>query len=309
MGLPFGTRWLTELDEPDGRIQVDRPAPKPPVEARPRELSVTRIETWVRDPYALYAEKILGLRPLEPLDADPAAAERGIMVHEALDAFLEAHLDNLPDDAEARLLEIGREIFAAALSRPGVRAFWWPRFERIAHWFIGFEKERRAAGHLPIAPEAKGEMVLDGPAGPFKLRARADRIDRLSDGGLAVLDYKTGAPPTWPQVKSGLAPQLSLEAAIAAAGGFEGVAGETVRQIAYVRLSGGHLSGEMKPYRKDVAGLAEKALDGLKRRIAAFDQRDTPYLAGAAPMFLSRFGDYDHLARVKEWSAGGGDGE
>ena len=301
--------WLADLDEPERIEPSDRPAPKPPVEARPRELSVTRIETWVRDPYALYAEKILGLRPLEPLDADPAAAERGIMVHGALDGFLMAHLDHLPDDAEARLLEIGREIFAAALSRPGVRAFWWPRFERIAHWFIGFEKERRAAGHTHLAPEADGALVLHGPAGPFTLKARADRIDRLGSGGLAVLDYKTGAPPSWPQVECGLAPQLSLEAAIAAAGGFAGVAGETVRQIAYVHLSGGHRPGEMKPYRKDVTELAEKALQGLERRIAAFDRPDTPYLAGVAPMFLSRFGDYDHLARVKEWSAGGGDGE
>ena len=49
--------------------------------------------------------------------------------------------------------------------------------------------------------------------------------------------------------------------------------------------------------------LAEAALEGLRRRIATFDNENTPYLSRLRPMFLSYEGDYDHLARVKEWSA------
>src|SRR6185369_4721219 len=111
-----------------------RPEPKPLVAARPRRLSVTEIETWLRDPYAIYARHVLRLRPLDPLDADPGAAERGTVIHRALDAFLRAHADALPADAEQRLIEAGRQAFGSLLDQPAVYAFWWPRFLRVARW-------------------------------------------------------------------------------------------------------------------------------------------------------------------------------
>jgi len=311
-GIPRAAQylnWVSQLDDPGPPKPRKPPKPTPPVKARPRTLSVTRIETWIRDPYALYADKILNLRPLDALDADPAAAERGSIIHDVLDRFFETTPDRLPEDAEARLLETGRQAFGVTLDRPGVRAFWWPRFQRIARWIIDFEIKRRAAGHAPVATEADGKLVLTGPAGPFTLTARADRIDRLNGGGLSVIDYKTGTLPSWPQVKSGLVPQLSLEAAMASAGGFDGVAAARVAELMYVRLSGGRQPGEARALDEDLADVAARALDGLAKRIAAFDNPKTPYLSRPVPMFLSRFGDYDHLARVKEWSAGLEDGE
>ncbi|MDH3234689.1 MAG: double-strand break repair protein AddB [Alphaproteobacteria bacterium] len=293
--------WARALDEPAARIEVAPPAPRPPVAARPRRLSVTQVEMLMRDPYALYARKILRLDALDPIDADPGAAERGQFIHEALEAFVRACPDAIPEDAHARLLEIGRQSFGPALDHPGVWAFWWPRFERIAGWFLERERERRTA-IAGSAVEVKGERVIEGPAGRFVLNATADRVDRLADGTLAILDYKTGAVPSKKELAAGFAPQLPLEAAIAQAGGFDGVPAGAVSELAFWRLGGGDPPGEIKPV-ADPAALADQALDGLVGLIAKFDDPSTPYHAIPRPEFAPRYNDYDHLERAAEWSA------
>jgi ATP-dependent helicase/nuclease subunit B len=298
--------WAARLDEPEESRRVSPPRPMPPVEARPRELSVTRIETWIRDPYAIYAGNILKLRSLDPIDADPGAAERGSIIHDVLDQFIKAYPNALPDDAERRLLEIGRGVFDAHLSRPGVRAFWWPRFERIAEWFVAYERARRDAGFQTAAAEIKGRMEIAGLAGPFALTARADRIDHRADIGLMIMDYKTGQAPTAKQVAAGLAPQLPLEAAMAEAGRFADLEAGEVAALVYLRLSGGRVAGEERILKLDVAETVEKAVLGLGRLVHKFDDAKTPYLSQPRPMFLNIYGDYDHLARVGEWRVGGG---
>ncbi|MFQ5938827.1 MAG: double-strand break repair protein AddB [Alphaproteobacteria bacterium] len=300
--------WQRGLDLPERVIPAERPAPRPPVRARPRQLSVTQVETWMRDPYAIYARKILGLEPLDPIDADPGAAERGKFIHRALDEFVKAYPEDLPEGAVARLLETGREAFGPALARPGVWAFWWPRFERIATWFVETERRRRA-GARPLATEVHGKHVLEGPAGAFVLTATADRIDALAPDGLAIIDYKTGGVPLVSDIAAGLAPQLPLEAAMAEAGAFAGVPKGAVRELGFWRLTGGDPAGEKRPVRHDPAALARQALDGVRRLIAAFDDPATPYLAHPRPDHAPDYGDYDHLARLKEWAAGGGAGD
>ena len=301
--------WWSGLDGVADPRPVAAPAPRPPVAARPRRLSVTAVETWIRDPYAIYARYVLGLKPLDPLDAEPDAAARGNIIHKALERFVTATPGPLPDDALEQLVAIGRDVFRDTLARPGVRAFWWPRFQRIARWFVDFERHNRAAGLAVVATEIEGRIEIAGPAGPFELTARADRIDRRAGGGLRVADYKTGQTPSWRQVKSGLVPQLSLSAAIAEAGGFKGLDAGAVGELSYLRLSGGRQPGEEKVFAEDVGAVAAEALDGLGRRVAAFDDPQTPYLSRPRPMFIGRYGDYDHLARVKEWPSGRGDGE
>jgi ATP-dependent helicase/nuclease subunit B len=301
--------WQRALDETGGPPQpTEPPAPRPPVAARPRRLRVTEIETWMRDPYAIYARRILRLEPLDPLDADPGAAERGSFIHRALDLFLRRYPKKLPADAVERLLALGAEAFGPALERPGVRAFWWPRFERVAQWFVANERERRAlvaASHS----EVRGTLTLPGPAGPFTLVGKADRIDRLEAGGLAIIDYKTGTTPTAAEVAAGFAPQLPLEAAMAAEGAFHEVPAGEVRELAFWRLSGGAPAGEERPLSGDPAALARAAMDGLKRLIAAFDDPATPYAARPRPDWAPRYSDYEHLARIKEWSSPGEGGE
>ena len=254
----------------------------------------------MRDPYAVYARHVLKLRPLDPLQADPGAAERGILIHAVLERFLKACPDELPADAYERLLDIGEQVFARVLVYPGVRAFWWPRFMRIAGWFVAAERDRRTEAR-PIAGEVSGELHLAGPAGPFLLTATADRIDRLADGGLALIDYKTGTVPTAPEVRAGVAPQLPLEAAIAACGGFAGVPAAPVRELSYWRMSGGEPAGEVKTV-GEVDALAAAARAGLERLIAVFDDPATPYVSRPRPGAAVRASDYDHLARLAEWS-------
>jgi ATP-dependent helicase/nuclease subunit B len=301
--------WQAQLDRPDRRVDIAAPAPRPPVAARPRRLSVTAIETWMRDPYSIYARHILRLRVLDPLDADPGAAEYGQLVHRALDRFVRAVPGSLPADSEARLLGFGREVFGAALSRPGVWGFWWPRFARIARWFIAHESERRG-GLGESRSEVLGRLVVRGPAGLFELTCKADRIDRRRDGGLVVIDYKTGAVPKRGDISLGYAPQLPLEAAIAESGGFEGVPAGAIAELAYWRLTGGEPAGEVRPVADaaTIRALVDEALAGLTELVARFDDARTPYRAWPRPEHAPRFADYAHLARVKEWSLAGSEG-
>lgn len=300
--------WHARLDRPEAFEKVAPPAPRPPVTARPRKLSVTEIETWMRDPYGIYAKHILGLRALDPIDADPGAAEYGSLVHAAIETFLNEISGPLPADAETRLLAIGREVFADVLDRPGVWAFWWPRFVSVARWLVAHESARRA----DIARthcEIKGALEIDAPAGPFLLHARADRVDVLRDGTLALVDYKTGQPPSPREVAAGYAPQLPLEAAIARFGGFEGVAPAEVARMLYWRLKGGADGGEEKSAGDNPRQLTDQAIEGLKALVATFDDERTPYGARPHPDRAPKYSDYQHLARIREWATAAEDAE
>jgi ATP-dependent helicase/nuclease subunit B len=300
--------WQARLDAA-ARIPPHPPEPRPPVAARPRALSVTQIETWRRDPYAIYARHVLRLKALEPLDADPGAADRGNFIHQALDRFLREFPLALPEDGVARLLAFGRESFGAALDRPGVAAFWWPRFERIAEWYVAREAARRGSART-LASECRGRLTLSGPAGRFDLTAIADRIDRLDGGALAIVDYKTGTLPKVSDVALGYAPQLALEAAIAEAGGFTGIPAAPVASLSHWQLSGGDPPGSERDIDPDeLRARIDEARAGLEALIARFDDIATPYRSVPRPDAAPRYSDYDHLARVKEWSVAGGDGE
>jgi ATP-dependent helicase/nuclease subunit B len=269
---------------------------------------VTQVELWLRDPYALYAKKILNLRKLDPIDMAPAAAERGSVIHEALDKFVKLYPSELPAEHEAfgALMRCGEEAFGALLDQPGVRGFWWPRYERIARWFLSFERERRQRATTVLA-EQKGTLAIPAPGGTFTLSATADRIEVLGNGAIAIGDYKTGTPPTAPQVMSGLNPQLTLEAAIALEGGFPGIAARTVDQLVYIALKGAAVAGDeqvldLDNSSPDAEAAAAKA--GLQKFVGQFDSPEQAYLSKPR-VLLERFaGDYDHLARVKEWSSG-----
>jgi ATP-dependent helicase/nuclease subunit B len=290
------------IDNVDEYRPLPPPEPRPPVAARPRKLSVTQIETWLRDPYAIYARHILGLRPLDELDADPGRAELGTVIHRTLDAFFRRFPRTLPDDAEEELLRIGREQFGPILSRPGVWAFWWPRFARIARWLVDLERVRRF-GVVESVSECEGSWTMQAQGGPFTITAKADRIDRLADGGFLLVDYKTGAVPPAKQVQAGFAPQLPLEGAILRAGGFKGVSGSAAT-LEYWRLSGGEPVGKRHPID---AGDPGALIDRMVARVAAlidrFDDPQTPYLAVPAPRWAPRFSDYRHLERLAESEA------
>ena len=300
--------WQSMLDRPAAPDPIVRPAPRPPVSARPRRLSVTQVETWMRDPYAVYARHVLGLSALDPIEMPPSAAEYGTIIHEALSAFVKKYPGDLPPDPKAALLAIGRDEFADRLRMPGVWTFWWPRFERIADWFVAGEERRRkaiAGSHSEVG----GRIELEGPAGPFLLTAKADRIDILDDGSLCIVDYKTGGLPSGKEVAAGFAPQLPLEAVIAESGGFEGIDAGPVSALDYWRLRGTAPAGEIRTAAKDTGRLAEEARKGLSGLISVFDREETVYEARPRPENAPKYSDYEHLARVKEWASAADGGE
>jgi ATP-dependent helicase/nuclease subunit B len=298
--------WQERLDEgANSRPVITAPRACPPLAARPRRLSVTKVETWMRDPYAIYAEYVLRLKALQPIDADPGAADFGSAVHRALDAFVrEAPAAETADQALDRLLACGRSAFAEQLDHPVVRGLGWPRFEQMARWFVAAESERRAQfGIRASRTEIEGRLELDAPAGPFRLTAKADRIDLLSDGSLAIVDYKTGTVPKPKEVSAGYAPQLPLEAAIAAKGGFAGLAAAEVSVLEYIRLRGNASGGERIQPKADARELADAALQRLEQLIALFDDGNTAYEARPRAAVAPRFSDYEHLERLAEWAS------
>jgi ATP-dependent helicase/nuclease subunit B len=314
--LARGERYLAlsrRLDAPPAPPRpVARPAPCPPRVARPTSLSVTEIEHWLRDPYTIYAKHVLRLRRLDPVDAPPGGAQRGRFIHDAIGDFTASFAGALPGDPYRELIRLGRQHFLQCQDFPEARAFWWPRYERIARWFAGFETRRRhamAAAHAEI----RGELTIQAGERAFRLTGRADRIERLRDGGYAVLDFKTGALPTNKQVRIGVAPQLTLEAAMLRHGAFCGLeAGSSVAELVYVRLNGANPAGEeliVNLGDRSPDGAAELALTELKALVMRFEDETTPYRPLVLSMWSTRYGAYDDLARVREWSLSGGEGE
>jgi len=297
--------WYRALDQPSQPVEISAPEPTPPPGTRPRQLSVTRIQKWMQDPYSIYARYILDLRVMDPLDADPGAADKGTIIHDALDEFMAKYPDRLPVDAFQELEKIGAEKFTAYLDRPTVRAFWWPRFLHVAEWFVETEKTRRQSIKT-VATEVSGEQIFTLPGGPFTLTAKADRIDRLADGSYSIIDYKTGKSPTRRQIEAGYAPQLPLEGLILASGNFAGLDAGPVSELSYWQLKGGEEVAKITAFNDlsrnsmDVPAVIEAARDGLEKLVTTFDLVDTPYLNNPRPDNLG-WGEYDHLARTKEW--------
>ncbi len=296
------------LDSPADVKSAERPAPIPKLDARPLRLSVTAIEDWLRDPYTIYAKYILRLQPLDAVDTAPGARDRGTVIHGAIGDYTELFAQKPPADPMKELLALGEKHFATLADYPEARAFWWPRYLRITQWFARWDGARRADVKALYA-EIKGELKFSVGQRAFTLSAIADRIELRNDGSYAILDYKTGATRTEKQVRTGLAPQLTLEAAILRGGGFKDISAGSVSEISYVTLKGGEPAG--KPIEinfKDGTpdSQADHALAKLKELVAKFENEAEPYRSLVHPMWKTYYGDYDHLARVKEWSATGG---
>ena len=286
-------------DPPPSLRTAVRPRPVPPLAARPRELPVTAVETWIRDPYALYARRILRLRPLDPPDAPVEALARGSAIHKAFERLAGIELGDIDAESEALIRDlIHEELTAAGMPRARM-AREIALAANVAPWVLAFERRRRPGAQLLI--EQSGRLAFDAPGGPFAVTARADRIEargRSAD----ILDFKTGTPPSQKVVDAGLSPQLTLTAAILAAGGFANLGPLSPRGLLYVKVSGGRKPGEeMARDGGDAAALASAALAGLKRRLARFDNPREPYTSKAAVQFVNDAGDYDQLARVWEW--------
>jgi ATP-dependent helicase/nuclease subunit B len=280
---------------------IEPPRVTPAVDKRPKQLPVTAIEMLMRDPYAVYVKYVLKLRQKSPLDANPSVSERGIFTHAALDEFVKKYPDKLPANAEEELLKIGEETFKNRMNNPTVRAFWWPRFERIAKWFVKFERDRREMS-MVLGTEVRGKLEIDTGDGIFTLTTIADRVDRGANDQLAVIDYKTGTIPSQKAVSLGFSPQLTLEALIAFTGGFDGIDAADVGHLQYWKLSGGRTAADVIDVKGDVKQLVTEAREGIEALIKAFNKKSMPYLVSPRPAWAPRYNNAQHLSRVDEWS-------
>ncbi len=296
-----GERWLDlvrRMDRAPAQKSYPRPAPVPPVSLRPRELSATRIETWMSDPYSIYARYVLRLKKLDALEKAPDAADRGNFLHHVMDRFVKDHPATLPADAAKKIIAYGSDHLARRADDPGFWDFWWPRFERLANWTAAHERDWRRTS-TPVKTEVPGEMTL----GNFTLTAKADRIDRLSNGSYAIIDYKSGGAFSKSKIASGESPQLPLEGLIAQAGGFEDVASGNVGWLGYWVMTGGEPPGEVECLDDNVADTLAETRAGLEALIKLYDDPKTAYHAIPDPDRAPRYNDYEQLARVQEWTA------
>jgi ATP-dependent helicase/nuclease subunit B len=295
-----GTGWCAlakALETPPMPVApAPRPSPRPPVDTRPRALSVTEIRTLIRDPYAIYAKRVLGLKPLDPLRQKPDALLRGSILHAVLEDFVRATPAELPDDAAETLRIMAEQVLARDLAWPAARRLWLFRLMRVADGFLADERTRRARGR-PAFLEHTGRITFGDP--PFTLTGKADRIDRLLDGRYVIYDYKTGTPPSPAQVKL-FDKQLLLEARMIEDGAFDAIPPGDVAAVEYIGL--GSKAGVTR-LDLDAHGIGE-TWDGFLRLIASYEQQATGYTARARLEKRGDVSDYDHLSRLSEWNAG-----
>jgi ATP-dependent helicase/nuclease subunit B len=279
-----------------------KPRPRPPVEARPRRYSVTDIVKLNRDPYSIYARKILRLQPLDQLGAEADPRLRGTLFHEAIANW------NVAKPQERTLLHLiaeGKAALKPLEDDPQVKLFWLSRFTRIAVWLDGIEAEwQRDAIKVTAERRAEHDFKVEGV--DYKLTGYADRIDVLQANKARIIDYKTSssATPTPKMVEEGWEPQLTLEAYLLSQGAFQGLGQLNTTELAYVQVTGATLPGEIVSISPEagIADVAAKHFAGLKTKLAIMAQAETAFLPRTNLQKIDDVSDYDHLSRYLEWS-------
>lgn len=292
--LARGAEWTAiaaKLSAPAARVDPEpRPSPCPPPEARPDQLSVTQIKTLIRDPFAIYARKVLNLSELDPLVPTADAPLRGIIVHKILERFIsEGHG---PADRDA-LIQIAHEEFTAQCPWPTVRAQWIARMERVADKFLADEAERQSLADQRIT-EAWGEIAVAETG--VKLTCKADRLDLTDADAALIYDYKTGIVPSGPQQEK-FDKQLLLEAAMVERGAFAKVGKKSVEGAAFIGVNAAMRNVDA-PLKKQPANQVWAELETLFVR---WQEQDRGYTARLALFLKADQSPYDHLSRYGEW--------
>jgi ATP-dependent helicase/nuclease subunit B len=290
-----------ELETPDTPVKYRKPAPSPSAQQRAVHLSVTDFDRLKADPFAFYASKILRLKSLEPVDAEPGPAWRGTVVHAILESW--AKEDGLDPE---KLMQRAQGLLDNPAIHPKLRVLWQPRIAAGLRWVAERMRELNAEGRTVLSAETSGHVLIGG----VRVKGRADRIDGLAGGGLAIVDYKTGSPPKVKQVSAGYSLQLGLIGLIAQAGGIEGVEGEA-QAFEYWSLaksnkgSFGNDSSPVVTKEREGRVLAadfvmfahDQALDAITSYITGSD----PFVAKKHPEYAP-YADYDQLMRFEEWN-------
>jgi ATP-dependent helicase/nuclease subunit B len=311
-GRPEALAWARALDEPGAYSPVSRAQFAPPLEARPVKLPVTQVEALTRDPYAVYARNVLKLYALDRPDEPMEQRARGTAIHSAFERFSALWPTLSGDEAARRFAELYLEELRAAGAPQSALARESALAAEAGTWIAEMETRRRAQG-AQIFVERGGEARFITARGEFTVTAKADRLELTADGRVHVLDFKTGPAPSTKQVTTGFSPQLTLTAAIIARGGFKGLGIRPPGNLVYVRITGRDPAGEeIAPLEKEggTGDWPDQAWQGVQDLVARYDDPDHPYRSRTAPQFVKTYAsDYDHLARVYEWSTSGDDEE
>ena len=306
--------WAEALDKDASAPFAPRPEPRPPRGKQPTNYSFSEVGRLRRDPYSIYARRILRVEPIADMVRDPSVAERGSLYHAILEEFGRSGV--AADDPQAidRLREITERQFDEQKLPPHVAATWRPRFDRVAALFLAWERGRGDVRMRHVEARARATLAPT----PFSLSGLADRIDVMADGTAEIIDYKTGTSPSPKQARVLLDPQLALEAAVLRLGGFRDLPPTETAHLLYVRLKPEETLrvdqvDNKKPDKPDTHSAGELADEALKQFVGFVS-----LLADGRRGFASRLipasardfgGEYDHLARVAEWSSADGDEE
>jgi ATP-dependent helicase/nuclease subunit B len=302
-------QWAGLIDRGDGQTPAQRPSPKPPLALQPKSYSFSEVGRLRRDPYAIYARRVLRLDPVDAFNRDPGAAERGTLYHKIIDRFIrEAHIAGTPD-AAAAMERILSDLFDLERLPPHIDAVWRPRFREVARAFLEWEAGRRH-GILKTLTEVRGGMELESIN--IRLTGVADRIDTTGPNSADIIDYKTGYNPSPAQARVLLDPQLALEAAALSAGAFRDAGSLVPQDLLYVRLRPGsrfqvdtvnNESSARSDKAKSAMDLAAESIDQLVKFVGLLQSNERGFTSRLIPAQQFDFGgDYDHLARVSEWS-------
>ena len=292
------------LDKEEGYYKIDAPCPKPPLSARPRKMSASAFEKLLRDPYGVYAEYILKLKPLECLNKEEDMRDFGNLVHNVLEEFNKNYPSSLPENTAEILTNMVRKAFEESNLQKEKLSFWIPKAEKMMSWIAKVEEAYRHEVEK-VNNEVWGRFCIDDlPGGKFEVYARADRIDKLIGGKVNIIDYKTGSARTKNEVKKGYAPQLPIEALIARNGGFDNIEKDEVNSLMYWKLG-----DKVVCVDDDIEDVLQKTEDHIREVINLFDFETTGYLSRPNPKEVPDYSDYEHLARVKEWSVVDGESD
>lgn len=304
--------WAKDMDRRDKYNPIKPPTPCPDVNRRPRKMSASKFEKWMRNPYEIYAAYILKLYKLNELDTPKQAYDFGNIVHDVLKEFNRKHNDDKyppRDEALKILMEMGQNEFIKREVPPEVSAFWLPKYKKQMEWVVTKELQCRAAIRK-LHSEIEGECKIKTPTGDFTISGKADRIEELKDGTLNIVDYKTGNDSRKSkEIIDGKAPQLPIEAIIAQNRGYKEVTSNKVSGLQYWALKDDlpqETAANSKKIKKETCGEeTQKAIEKMKEIVAGliedYANPKQAYLVKPLPSAMDDISNYDHLSRLYEW--------
>lgn len=291
----------TSWDSP--KQVTPRPRPQPCPKTVPTTLSITEVEDLIRDPYTVYARRVLKLEEAPGLGLPPGPAERGTLFHALFEAMAPLLDTQPPEDWPTLMQAQAAQLLATLDPFPDIQALWSRRIAQIIPAYLAYEADW-SDGLARRVPEQSGRLPLSIVGRETWLTGRADRIDLYRDGTASVLDFKTGSPPSRKKVLAGLAPQLPLGAAMLAAGAFKTVPETPARAARYIRVGGTGKPVDLISFEDagELKDLTEDALTQLQNLWATFFM-GAPFAPLVRPERTNTIGRFHHLARVKEWRA------